>query len=288
MSDEFLDWVESHRVLIFIVIGVAVLAAVLLVVRSSNLKKNAALEAQQASEEAARRELEERMSSAEPELPPEPEQPIGDYQSGIGGKGDNRVDPSAYVPPSETSAPVREEMANPPYVTVWDWSNVPSRGRDNSSFTGYMDKVDITKFSSKWGSSLTDDDYRSEVRHLVGMFQNEDDEVRGDLQSLGWLINGLDGLGANDCVRFTDLHVMKHCSKTHVAMLCMYNWYSAFGLKDVLVFFEDISGTLSTDDFKAGDIFTAVAYVHNIKLETVNKQTVVNVQYALYEGALDD
>ena len=106
---------------------------------------------------------------------------------------------------------------------------------------------------------------------------------RGDLQSVGWLIQNLSSLSEETAIKFTNLHVIGSLSATHTAVLCSYDWYSVFGLKDTLVMFEDISGTLDASAFTDGAVFSATVFAHNVKVvENVNGQRVVCVQYSTF------
>ena len=155
---------------------------------------------------------------------------------------------------------------------------------DGSSCKAYQKSVSLNDFGSHWGTSLTEDDFKGGDFYMVGVEQNPDDTLRGDLQSTGWLIDNLDKMNDNDAIKFTNLHVIGDLSQSHVALLCSYDWYSAFGLKDTVVVFEDISNTLNVKDFKDGDIFSATVFRHNIKVvPNVHGQRVIVVQYAVFE-----
>ena len=154
---------------------------------------------------------------------------------------------------------------------------------DGSSYKDYQNRVKLADFGTMWGNSLTEDDFYCEKRILVGVSQNPNDFQRGDLQSVGWLIEHFAEIQPSDCIRFTNLHVIGSLSNDHVALLCSYDWYSAFGIKDTLVVFEDISGTLKTSDFKDGDIFSASVYGHNLKVVKVGGFNVVCAEYAVFE-----
>ena len=125
--------------------------------------------------------------------------------------------------------------------------------------------------------------FKATKKILIGVDQDYYDFEKGDLQSVGWLISNIDSIEDNTAVKFTNLHVIGSLSDDHVALLCCYDWYSAFGIKDTLVVLEDISGTLKTSDFKEGDIFSATVYGHNIKVEKVNGQNVVCAEFATFE-----
>ena len=118
---------------------------------------------------------------------------------------------------------------------------------------------------------------------VIGVDQNPKDVEKYDLQSVGWLKDNLKSLDKNTAVKFTNLHIIGSLSNTHVALLCSYDWYSVFGLRDTLVVFEDISGQLNVKDFKEGDIFSATVFAHNIKRVDVNGQSVICVQYNVFK-----
>ena len=284
MNDKVLDFIEDHRALIFAGVGLIVLIAVVLGIRGVNAKKKAQAELKAQKEAEILAELEK--SSGLEQDEPEVVQPVNEYQASLGLEAernrDERVDvkdPDPYVPPE----PVTEAKAKyPPTVNIFDNTAVPDKNVDGSSCKAYMNGVTLSDFGVLWGEDLTDDDFTGNSRYLVGVEQNPQDFNRGDLQSVGWLIENLGTMQANDCIKFTNLHVIGSLSSSHVALLCSYDWYSAFGLKDTLVVFEDHSGTLKVEDFKEGDIFSATAYVHNIKIVEANGQKVVVVSYEVF------
>lgn len=166
---------------------------------------------------------------------------------------------------------------------IWASDGVPETMVDGSSCKEYFHQVSLSDFGSKWGSKLTRKDKLTKKLYLVGVDQNPDDTNPGySCESLGWLIDHLDTMPDNACVKFTDLNIIGKLNSRHVAVLCSYDWYSAFGLQDTLVVFEDISGTLRTGSYRAGEIFSAYVYRHNIKVKHVNGQRVVCVQYARF------
>lgn len=286
MSDEMLDFIEDHRKWIILGVVAVILVIAMFGVRSVNAKRKAAeAEAQQIAEAEAAAEA-ERLAALEQDEE-EVVQPVEQYKNSLGLDADNEEDERVVVKEPEPPKPeVREEVKRakyPPSVIVFDNTAVPVKNVDGSSCKDYLSGVALADFDTLWGSSLTEDDFNSETRYLVGVEQNPDDFNRGDLQSVGWLIQHLGELNASDCVKFTNLHVIGSLSSSHVALLCSYDWYSAFGLKETLVVFEDISGTLKTSDFNDGDVFSASVYVHNMKTEDVNGQTVVCVEYDVFD-----
>ena len=197
-------------------------------------------------------------------------------------KGDGRVAINEEDGKVEEKQEVKQ--IDPSYTTqvrVFDFQKVPDTMVDGSDIKGYLSRVNLDMFGSMWGKKLTSDDFYSSHRTLVGVKQEAEDFERGDLQSVGWLINNLSSLPASEAIKFTNLHVVGNLADDHNACLCCYDWYSAFGIDDTLVVFEDISGKV--DNFKAGDIFSCTVYAHNVKIERVNGQNVVCIQYTSFK-----
>lgn len=282
MLDNIIDFWEDHRKLCIVVGAVVALVIVLLFVRSSNLKKKAEAEAQQRllAEQAAQQAALEQDKVVEKE-------PEDEYQNRLGLDADKWSDERVNVKDKdddeeETPPPARRTPRYPVEVNIFANTDIPRRGMDGSDFKGYRDKVKLADFGTFWGSDLTADDFLGNTRYYVGVAE-EDYNPLNDLESVGWLITNLESLSPNDVIQFTNLHVLGSLSSNHVALLCMYDWYSAFGLTDTLVVFEDTSGTLSTSDFHDGDIFSATVFVHNIKVvDDVAGKRVVVCEYELY------
>ena len=292
MRDNILDFIEDHRILIIVGVVLVILIGVIFGIRTVNGKKKAAraeqesIAAEQASIEASIAE-EESIAASLAQDQTEEEKPTSEYLASLGlGKGnkeDERIEVTTEAPTEpETTAPERKAKY-PPTIDIFDWSAVPNKNVDGSSCKAYLSKVKLADFGTLWGSALTEDDFFCEKRILVGVEQNPNDFQRGDLQSVGWLIEHFSEIQPSDCIRFTNLHVIGSLSSDHVALLCSYDWYSAFGLKDTLVVFEDISGTLKTSDFKDGDFFSASVYGHNLKVVIVGGFNVVCAEYAVFE-----
>ena len=209
-------------------------------------------------------------------------------QLGIGNEDkDQRVKVDRDEP---TEAPTEEpKQTEPTYAVatkVFNHTEVPKVNMDGSRCKDYYAKVKLSDFGTFWGTSLTQEDFIGHKKYLVGVEQDNVTAEKGDLQSVGWLIDNLNAekFQANDCIKFTNLHVIGALASDHVALLCSYDWYSAFGLDDTLVVFEDISGTLKPSDFTDGDVFSATVFVHNCKvLPSVAGKRVVVVEYALYD-----
>ena len=207
------------------------------------------------------------------------------YDISLGLEGNKNDDGRIAVrTPDPTPTPSNKKIQKKPKyetsVKIFDHTVVPKRNVDGSSCKAYLDSVTLNNFGTYWGTSLTKNDFRGGRFYMVGVEQNSEDYIKAvDLQSTGWLVNNLSKMKASDAIKFTNLHVIGQMSASHVALLCSYDWYSVFGLKDTLVVFEDISKTLKTSDFKDGDIFSATVYAHNIKVMHVNGFNVVVLQY---------
>lgn len=281
MKDEILDFIEDHKVLCIIIAVVAVLVIVMFGVRSSNMKKKAA-------EEEAR----QAMLAAQANQIPQDEEPevvpTNEYTAALGWDARKNDSDRVEVNTEPESVPepvhVQTEPTYPTKVIVFDHTSVPTRNMDGSSCKSYLNSVSLQDFGTNWGSRLTEEDFVGGDFYMVGVEQNPSDMQIGDLQSTGWLMENLANLNDNDAIKFTNLHVIGSLSTSHVAMLCSYDWYSAYGMKDTLVVFEDISGTLDTASFNDGDIFSATVFAHNVRLlKDVKGQRVLVVQYAVFE-----
>lgn len=215
-------------------------------------------------------------------------QPTSQYQASLGIEnledGDGRV--TLKPTPTPVPTPTVKKRTSPKYpvmVDIFDHTGVPKVNVDGSSYKTYMKGVSLADFGTYWGSSLTANDFNGHKQYLVGVEQKGmDTPIKGDLNSVGWLMDNLKKLKKNDAITFVNLHVIGHLSDTHTALLCTYDWYSAYGLQDTMVVFEDISNTLDDSHFKPGDIFSATIYVHNMKVKTVNGQRVVVCQYQVF------
>lgn len=215
------------------------------------------------------------------------EDPDSSYSASLGinkDKGDGRV----TITEIETEEKKEEDTEDnsPNYntvVTIFDHTGVPKTNVDGSSYKDYLKNVSISDFDTSFGDKLTKKDKKSKTRLLVGVEQNKDDYVKGDLQSVGWLINNIGTISSNTAIKFTNLHIIQNISDDGVALFCSYDWYSAYGLKDTMVLFVDDSGTLKSSDFSNGDIFSATVYAHNVKVEKVNGYNVVVVKYRSFD-----
>lgn len=279
-KDNLLDFWEDHKKLCIILLALIVLVIILFIIRGVNLKKKAAEEA----EAAANAVVETLAQDVEEEV-----QPTETYKNSLGLDANKDSDGRITIEEEESEEPIEiiPIQTEPTYdtvVTIFDHTSVPNRNMDGSSCKNYLSKVTLADFGTYWGSSLTDEDFAGGNFYMVGVEQNPDDTVLGDLESTGWLINHLDQLNDNDAIKFTNLHVIGSLSSSHVALLCSYDWYSAYGMEDTLVVFEDISNTLEVSDFSDGDIFSATVFKHNITvLDDVKGQRVIMVEYATFD-----
>lgn len=311
MRDKLIDFIENHRVLCFFIIFVVVVAVILCSMRAYNKKRMGNNFGKSREEIEAQNTAD---TGGETVASPTPTQKsTTEYRSEVGGQKGNED----YN--SELSIKARErrketEMAQarldeyekrkakeeeekrvkearkhmkPTYgdaVLCWDTDGVPDTMVDGSSCKAYLSSVSLSDFGSMWGKKLTMNDKLTTEFYMVGVNQNKDDYVTArDCQSVGWLISNFKTIGKNAAIKFTDLNLIGSLSDDHVVVLCSYDWYSAYGMQDTLVVFEDISGTLKRSDFKSGTIFSAMCYKHNIKLESVNGQTVVCIQYNTFK-----
>lgn len=286
MKDEILDFIEDHRILCFVIIGVVILVIAMFGIRSHNMKKKT-LELQEKARQEALAKEQEAQAALEQDVETEPV-PQNDYHNSLGLDADRDKDERIEIEEEEETytyvEPVQTEPTYDTVVTIYDHTVVPKKNVDGSSCKAYQNKVTLNDFGTYWGSSLTEDDFFGGDFYMVGVEQNPDDILKGDLQSTGWLISNFDSLNDNDAIKFTNLHVIGQLSTSHVALLCSYDWYSAFGLTDTLVVFEDISNSLRIGDFRDGDIFSATVFKHNIKImDNVNGQRVIVVEYATFE-----
>lgn len=283
MKDEILDFWEDHRKLCIVIILVIVLVIALFAIRNSNMKKKAAAEAE------AARIAAEQAALAQDQVPIE--EPKDDYQNMLGLDADKWRDERVTVKPDEnkpdeTPVVVKRTPRYPVDVNVFSHTEVPKKNMDGSSCKDYYNKVTLADFGTYWGTALTAEDFAGNTRYFVGVAE-ENYNPLNNLESSGWLISHLSELKPNDVIQFTNLHVIGSLSRTHVALLCSYDWYSAFGLDDTLIVFEDISKTLDLNGFKDGDIFSATVFVHNIKVvNNVAGKRVIVCEYATYDESL--
>lgn len=187
----------------------------------------------------------------------------------------------------ERKAEEHAKQAKPTYgdsVMIWGEDGVPDVMEDGKSIKSFLSNMSLSDVGSHWGTDLTLEDKLTENFYMVGVEQNENDHVVGvQLQSFGWFMDNISSIPDNSAIKFTDLNVVGNLADDHVALLCCYDWYSIWGLKDTMLVFEDISGTLKPEDFSEGKIFSAVAYKHNITVKNVNGYRVICVQYDTFK-----
>lgn len=281
MLDNLLDFWEDHRKLCIVLIVVVVLVVAMFVVRGINMANKPGDEVMEQTPPPQSGLDQDRVEESEPG---------DDYRNQLGLDADKWTDGRVQVTDEvdETPEPTQARRT-PRYFTeanVFAFRAVPEINQDGSRCKDYYNKVKLADFGTFWGDKLTAEDFLGSRRIFVGVEEKEYSSIN-NLQSVGWLISNLDTLAPNDAIQFTNLHVIGHLSSTHVAMLCSYDWYSVHGMDDTLVVFEDISGTLKTSDFKEGDIFNALVFVHNIKvMDDVAGQRVVVCEFAVYDEDL--
>ena len=206
---------------------------------------------------------------------------------GIGNENDDgRVEVERDPTTEATTEYVQTEPTYDILVNNFTHTEVPVKNVDGSSCKNYLSQVSLSDFDTYWGTVLTDEDFIGHKKYLVGVEQDSVTAEKGDLQSVGWLNDNIEAekFQPNDAIKFTNLHIIGSLADDHLALLCSYDWYSAFGLKDTLVVFEDISGTLKPKKFKEGDVFSATVFVHNMKvMDNVKGQRVLVVEYATFD-----
>ena len=276
-----MDFIKEHKKLLITLGVLFVVIVCAFTIRTINLNKKAE---QKALEEQKRKQehLQKQVDALEEHEAQEEEEEESSYQSSLSIKAKEEQakteearkrleEKKAEKERKEQEEKARKaaEIAEPTYgsdVKIWEKGKdtVPERMDDGSSIKNYYSQ----------------DDKLTENFYMVGVDQNPDDYVKGtQLQSFGWLIENLNSLPKNSAIKFADLHVVGSLAQDHTAILACYNWYSVWGMKETLMVFEDISGTLNPADFQPGDVFSAMIYAHNIKIEKVNGQTVICVQY---------
>ena len=278
MRDKVLDFIEGHRVLVLGSIVAWVVVCLMLVVRGVNMGRRGVESGEPVTTVSGslwESEAEETVTQSR-------------YQASLGLEADKESERVQVTEAHTTEEETTSVQTEPTYdvdVKVFDWTAVPERSVNGDSWKKYLGGISLSDVGTFWGTDLTWDDFVGGAKYLVGVEQDADAEEKGDLKSVGWLIKNVDSLAGNDAIKFTNLHVIGSLSDTHVALLCSYDWYSAFGLEDTLVIFEDISGTLDVGMFREGDIFSSTVFVHNIKVERgINGQNVVVVEYNVFEG----
>ena len=283
-----MSFFKEHRILATILVLLVVFVVVMCTIRwvrkaNGTFKDHNATNSEQQTETQSTQDQQQNTSIKEDTE----EDPDSSYSASLGinkDKGDGRV----TITETETEENTEEdtESKEPNYntvVTVFDHTGVPKTNVDGSSYKDYLKNVSISDFDTSFGKKLTKKDKETKNRLLVGVEQNKDDYVKGDLQSVGWLINNIDSIDGNTAIKFTNLHIIQNIADDGVALFCSYDWYSAYGLKDTMVLFIDDSDTLSASDFSNGDIFSATVYAHNVKVEKINGYNVVVVKYRSFD-----
>lgn len=258
----------KHKKLVItlgVIIGVVIL---MFVIRGINMSRKA---------EEPTTPIETEELSLEVPTTEEPE-PTTSYDSNIGLGTDK--DKDKVTIPAETEPPSTKEpetiVSFDLTFRAYDKTSVPNKLLDGTSCKAYLGKLKSSDIGD-WGSALTDEDIKSQKRVLVGAMQNQDDYIKGDLQSVGWLMNNLSTLSDDTCIKFTDLRVVGTVPSNRTTLLCMYSWYSVFGMKETLVIFEDCSKSIGK--VEDGSTISFSVYTHNVRVETIKGQQVVVVKY---------
>lgn len=290
------SFIQKHKVLVIVLTVIAILIVICLIIRAKNMSNKTSEEESSVAEEVS----DQVNVSSNNDAINDTTTKQSDYQSSLSIKAQEEKKKQDEIAKKKAEQEEEErkkaeeeaerkeqENREPTYgdaVVVWGSDGVPDKMEDGRSIKDYLSKVSLSDFGSKWGDALTLEDKFTEDIYMVGVDQNPNDTLKGvQNQSFGWLIDNIDNLPDNGAIKFTDLNVVGSLADDHVALLCCYNWYSVWGLKETMLVFEDISGTLSTDDFKSGDIFSAYIYKHNVKVTDVNGQTVICVQYNKFQ-----
>lgn len=276
-----MEFIKNHKALVITIVVIAVIFSIMLIIRHNNLAKKAEQEAQQQEQLA---QLEKQEAEQQEEEAKQKEESTYKRNLGLGAdESDGRVTIEEEEPVPEPEP----EQTEPTYKVdcgVFDHTTVPVINNDGSSCKAYQKSLKVSDIPTRWGTELTHDDFIGGKKILIGVEQNGEVSEKGDLQSVGYLDNNLQNFAPNDYVRFTNLHVIGSLSNDHVLLLCSYDWYSVWGLRDTLVIFEDISGTLNPADFKDGDVFYTGAFAHNIKIvDNLNGQRVAVVEYNVFK-----
>lgn len=194
-------------------------------------------------------------------------------------KDDGRIEIKEYEIETEPYSPLKEyEPIFDLDIKVFSRTTVPEKAVNGDSWLGYLNRVSYKDFSVG-GYVLSEEDYQSSTKVLVGVDQNRNDYEKGDLQSVGWLMDNLSILPDNAVIKFTNLHVIGNVSGGSHMLLCSYDWYSAFGLKDVLVVVEDTTNTLTSSNISSGDEFSVSVFKKNLSIKRVQGQRVLIAKY---------
>jgi sortase (surface protein transpeptidase) len=284
-----LKWVKKYKVLVIAIAVICVLFGTVLGIRSHNLQKKAEVQAQAKAEQVEKEKVKEEKQKKE----------VKSYDPSLGvnssSESKDGVKISDEVRQEQAKEDAEEEhqaelnsQTTPNYPTelrVYNHISVPEYAIDGTSWMKYANKVSLADFGSMWGSALTHEDVITTSRVVVGT----DDVEKGhhidgeSPRSVPEILNNFDSLvKPHTAYTFTDLKAVKSLSDDHTAMLCTYEWYSVYGLKDELVVFEDISGSVPIDTIKAGDTFSFTAYGQNISHKVVNGKNVLLVQYSTF------
>ena len=289
MKEKLIDFIEEHRrdaILLAIVLVIIIVVVISSIVRAISSKKQKA-----EPTEPAQTVTEQPQGITQDTVSDEPEP--SEYQSSLALDKDKDSDGRVTIEEKEEQENLENYeltgLTEPKYEVSTQkiyHTEVEDILRDGTNLIAYANNSNNGKYSHGFGSALTEADFIGTTQYLVGVAKELQDTgfdmniYKGNsFQSTGWLISNLDNLKDTDSVKFTNLRVVKNLSDTNTKLLCVYSYFSVFGLKDVMVYFEDNSGTIAPNTYVEGDMFSAVAFKHNIKIDNVDGYNVLNVQY---------
>lgn len=284
------DFISKHKILVVIAVVILLFILILVAARQKNMAKKTAEQNSSVATTSVAQNSYTQLVEDEVNTQSEYER-----QLGLGAnRSDGRVTITDEVKnkqeeerrKQEEEAKRRTEPLYDVYSRTYDSQPIygPSSRVDNDAFRTYCSHINLGVTGSFWGDKLTEADWEPSQKIMVGVTQNPANTEGGDLQSVGWLMNNLGNLASNTCIKFADLHVVQNISNdNHVAVISIYSPYSAYNYKDIIVVFEDISGTLNQANFKEGDIFEALVFAHNIKVQNLDDTRILKVEYATFE-----
>ena len=187
MLEDIQYFIEDHLKLVIAGVIVLVLIIVMFGIRSHNLSKKA-------QEEANQGQQQEQVAQQPTELQEEGlnQDTKSEYTANLSiyAEKDNKVqieEEDGKI--NEKQKILQTEPSFDTDFSIFDHTNVPDKMVDGSSVKDYLIGVTMSDFGSEWGSQLQSDDFYTKKRYLVGVEQDVNNYIKGDLQSVGWLIN---------------------------------------------------------------------------------------------------
>ncbi len=262
--DFILDFWEDHRVLSIIISVIFGLIILAFIIRGVNSGK------QPSSDfgNFQKQEIEEEVDYIVREADPEFKSTAGTTTSLV--KEEEPIDTSILEKPAEA------ETVNI-HCDVTGHTVVPQTNMDGSHYKDYFNAVKISDFDTYFGTPITEDELKNTKNYYVVGTDNT--VIYGDLKSVNWLLDNFENIPDDIPIYFVNLHVIGSLSSDRTALLCSYDWYSAWGMDDTLVVFSDISDTLNPSSFTDGDIISTVVWKKNMRVNHVNNQDVVVIEY---------